>query len=108
MKRILSLLLSSFLASAAFAADADVKGLSIDGGVSADGKAKLTIEGTFGSGQAAAQKVIFSTSIRHRVAVAREKITNNLVVTLDVLQGEPKEFTLKIGGEGEIKQVTGE
>ncbi len=108
MKRILSLLLSSFLVPVAFTADVDVKDLSVNGGVAPDGKAKLTIEGTFGSPRPSDQKVLFSTGIRHHIAVSREKITNTLSVTLDVLQGDPKEFTLTIGGEGDIKQVIGE
>jgi hypothetical protein len=108
MKRILSLIALPFLASVALAADAEVKDLSINGGVAADGKARLTIEGTFGSPQADAQKAIFSTSVRHSISVTREKITHTLALGFDVLQGDPKEITLTIGGEGEIKQVTGE
>lgn len=108
MKRILSLLLMPWLTSAAFAAEAEIKDLSVNGGLGADGKAKLTIEGTFGSPRPEDQKVLFSTGVRHSIKVERDKITHNLVVTLDVLQGEPKEMALNIGGEGEIKQVTGE
>ena len=108
MKRILALFLSPLLACAALAAEAEVKDLSINGAVAADGKAKLTIEGTFGSPQSDAQKLIFSTAVRHGIAIARDKITHNLAVTLDVLQGNPKEIVLTIGGEGEIKQFTGE
>src|SRR5688572_12417683 len=108
MNRNLSLLFSSLMACASLAADVEVKDLSVNGGVAADGKARLTIEGTFGLPQSDAQKVIFSTAVRHGIKVARDKITHNLAVTLDVLQGDPKEIALTIGGEGEIKQVTGE
>ena len=90
----------------AFAQTAEVKDLSINGGV-ADGKAKLTIEGTFGA-PAGEQKVIFATGIRHWVKVSREKVRTTINATLDVLQGEPKEFALTIAGEGDIKEVTGE
>ena len=106
MKRFFTALLFPALISAGLAADAEVKGLSIDGGVAADGKARLTIEGTFGSPQAAAQKVLFSTSVRHLITISREKITHQLALSLEVLQGDPKEFALTIGGEGEIKPPT--
>ena len=90
----------------AFAQTAEVKDLSINGGV-ADGKAKLTIEGTFGA-PTSEQKVIYSTSVRQWVKVSREKIRTQIEATLDILQGEPKEFALTIAGEGDIKEVTGE
>ncbi len=89
-----------------FAQTAEVKDLSINGGV-ADGKAKLTIEGTFGA-PTSEQKVIFSTGIRHWIKVSREKVSTRIEAALDVLQGEPKEFALTIAGEGDIKEVTGE
>jgi hypothetical protein len=90
----------------AFAQKAEVKDLSIAGGV-ADGKAKLTIEGTFGA-PTAEQKVIFSTGVRHWVRVSREKVRTHIEATIDILQGEPKELALTLAGEGDVKEVTGD
>ena len=97
--------LIAFLLAPLLAAAAEVKDLSINGGV-ADGKAKLTIEGTFGAPDAE-QKVIHSTAIRHWVKASREKVRTTIEATFDILQGQPKELALTIAGEGDIKEVTG-
>ena len=108
MKRLLFLCIAPFLACSALAAEVPVKDLSVNGGLASDGKARLTIEGIFGAPAGVAEKVIYSTGVRHSIAVAPDKITHTLAVALDFLQGDPKEIALVIGGEGEIKQVTGE
>ncbi len=46
------------------------------------------------------------SSIRSKSRATKSHI--NIAVTLDILQGDPKELPLTISGEGEIKQVTGE
>src|SRR5262249_7350225 len=107
-KHLLFLLLALFLAATASAAEAPLKDLSVNGGVAPDGKARLVIAGNFGRANAGNLKVIFSTANQHYVRATREKLTHTLIVTLDILQGEPKELALTIGGEGEIKSVTGE
>ena len=103
LKHIAALILAPLCA---FAQTAEVKDLAIQGGV-ADGKAKLTIEGTFGA-PASEQKIIYSTSVRQWTRVSREKIRTTIEATLEILQGEPKELTLTLAGEGELKEVTGE
>jgi len=107
-KRILAALLVPFLAAAAIAGEAEVKDLSINGGIGGNGKAKITIEGNFNPAPADAQKVIYSTAIQQHLKVSREMIRNHLAVTFNLLQGTPKEFTLTLGGDGEIKEVTGD
>ena len=102
LQRFAAFLLAPYLA---FAQTAEIKDLSINGGV-ADGKAKLTIEGTFGAPNAE-QKVIHSTSIRHWIKVSRENVRTNIEATFDILQGQPKELVLTIAGEGDIKEVNG-
>lgn len=108
LKRILPILFAPVLLCPALAADANVKDLNINGGIAPDGKARLTIEGTFGSPSAESQKTIFSTGVQHGIRVSREKIVHTLTLAIDVLQGDPREVALVMGGEGEIKQVTGE
>src|SRR5688572_17912499 len=88
-------------------AQTELKDLSINGGVQ-DGKARLVIEAQLQGLTGDKEKVLFSTTLQHVWQIAREKHTHTIAATLDVLQGEPKEFPLTITGPGEIKKVTGE
>ena len=87
--------------------EAEIKNPAISGGV-ADGKLKVTIEGDLTGRAASKDKLIFATAVQHSIKVTRDKLTHSLAVTLDIMQGEPKELPLTITGEGKIKQVTGE
>ena len=98
------LLCSSVLAAAQ---TAEIKDPAISGGV-ADGKVRLVIEGLLNGQPGDKDKLIFSTTLQHSIKATRDKLTHNIAVTLDILQGDPKELPLTISGEGEIKQVTGE
>ncbi len=86
---------------------AEIKSPAIIGGV-ADGKLRVTIEGQLGGQPGDKDRLIFSTTLQQSIHVTRDKLTQNFAVTLDILQGEPKELPLTISGDGEIKQVTGE
>src|SRR5688572_14330757 len=88
-------------------AQTELKDLSINGGVQ-DGKARLVIEAQLHGLTGDKDKLLFSTTLQHVWQIAREKHTHTIAATLDVLQGEPKEFPLTITGPGEIKKVTGE
>ncbi len=101
--------LASFLLTAGRAAEtaAEVKSLSVNGGLE-DGKARLVIEAVLKGLSADREKLLFSTALQHTMRVTREKLSHSLVATIDVLQGEPKELTFTIAGEGEILQVSGE
>lgn len=98
--------LPSLIASA-FAADAEIKNPSINGGIN-DGKLRLVIEGPLNGQPGDHEKRIFSTAINQSVKVAREKVTSQFAVAIEILHGEPKELPLTMAGEGEIKQVTGD
>ena len=93
----------------AFAApdETEIKNPSINGGV-ADGKLRLLIEGLLHESTADRDKLLFSTALQHSIKVTHDKLVHQLTLTLDILQGDPKELPLTISGEGEIKQVTGE
>ncbi len=86
---------------------AEIKNPAISGGV-ADGKLRLTIEGLLNGQPGAKDKLLFTTTLQQSIKATRDKLTNTLALTLDILQGEPKEFPLTISGEGEIKHVTGD
>jgi len=88
------------------ASEAELKDLSIAGGVQ-NGKARLIIEGSlFGGPQQAT--ALYATTLEQLIGVTREKQTHSIKATFDLLQGDPKEFTLTLSGEGEINKVTGE
>jgi hypothetical protein len=91
----------------AFAAQAEVKDVTINGGVQ-DGKARIVIEGQFGPLTGEKEKLLFATTLQHTLFIARDKHTSTIQATFDILQGEAKEVPLVISGPGEIKQVTGE
>ena len=98
---LLFCLLSAFLATAS-AADSDAETKV------ADGKLRVVIVGLPEGKAADQEKVIFSTQVQQSIKVARDKLTYQFAVTLDILHGQPKELALAISGEGVIKQVTGD
>jgi len=85
----------------------DIKDPSISGGV-ADGKVRITVEGQLDGRSAAKDKLLFTTSLEQTIKATRDKLTNTFALTIDILQGDPKEIPFAISGEGEIKQVTGD
>ncbi len=107
LQRLAAFILAPWLAATALAAEAEIKDLAIEGGI-ADGKAKLTFEGTLGAISGDKQKLIFATSFRHWIKANRGALRHHIEATFDTLQGEPKELPLTITGEGDIKEVTGD
>lgn len=86
---------------------AEIKDPSVSGGV-ADGKMRIVIEGLLNGQPGDKDKLIFATSYQDAIKVTREKIAHDIGMTIDILQGDPKEIPFTISGEGEIKTVTGE
>ena len=84
---------------------AEVKNLSLNGGLE-DGKARLVIEAILNGQPGDQGKVIFSTALQHSIKITRDKLTDSVAATFDILAGEPKELSLTITGEGEIRQGT--
>jgi hypothetical protein len=107
MKPILALILSCLITAARAQTAAEVKNLSVNGGVE-DGKVRLVIEGLLNASGGDRGKLIFATTLQHSIRTTPDKVFHRLAVTLDVLQGEPKELPLTLNGPGEIRQVTGE
>ena len=107
-----SLLLVSLLiwsgpgAAGATSTTAEVKNLSLNGGLE-DGKARLVIEAILKGMPGDQEKAVFSTALQHSIKITRDKLTDSIAATFDILAGEPKELSLTITGEGEIRQVTG-
>ncbi len=100
-------ILAFLFALSSHCAQTELKDFSINGGVQ-DGKARFIIEAQLQGLTGDKDKLLFSTTLQHVWQIAREKHTHTITATLDVLQGEPKEFPLSITGLGEIKKVTGE
>jgi hypothetical protein len=98
------LFFSGFEASSA---TAELKNLTVNGGLE-DGKARLVIEAALNGLQGDKEKLIYATALQHSIKVARDKLSHTITAAIDILQGDPKELTLLINGEGEIRQVTGE
>lgn len=98
--------LIAFVPMIAPAAQAEVKDVTINGGVQ-DGKARIVIEGQFGPLTGEKEKVLYSTAIQQAINITRDKHTHAINVVFDILRGEPNELALTIQGQGEIKQVTG-
>jgi hypothetical protein len=93
--------------SSAADTEAEIKKPSINGAAT-DGKLRLVIEGLLNGQAGDREKLIFSTALNQSIGVAQDKLTSQFAVTIDILQGEPKELPLIISGEGEIKQVNGD
>src|ERR1035437_2955530 len=104
---LIPLLLWSGLAAArAASTTAEVKNLSLNGGLE-DGKARLVIEAMLNGLPGDREKTIFSTALQHSIKITRDKLGDSIAAIFDILAGEPKELSLTITGEGEIRQVTG-
>ena len=108
--RVVSLLMVSMLlwsgvaVARAASSAAELKNLSLNGGLE-DGKARLVIEAILKGLPGAQEKAIFSTALQHSIKITRDKLTNSIAATFDILAGEPKELALTITGEGEIHQI---
>src|ERR1035438_5213912 len=98
---------SGLIAGQAASSTAELKNLSVNGGVE-DGKARLVIEALLNRLPGDQDKAIFATALEHSIKITPEKLTDSIFATLDILEGEPKELPFTITGEGEIRQVTGE
>lgn len=98
-------LLLSFLP--ARAATAEIRDLSLNGGLQ-DGKARLVIEALLAGGGLGADKALFSTATEQAVTVGPDKVSHVVRAKIEVLQGEPAELPFVLGGEGEIRSVTGD
>ena len=83
-----------------------MKNLSINGGIE-EGKARLVIDAVLNNLPGDRDKLIYATALLQSIHAGRERLTNIITATLDILQGEPKELPLAISGDGEILRVTG-
>src|SRR6185503_10548171 len=74
------------------AEQAELKNLTVNGGIE-DGKARLVIEAQLnGFPKGESQKLLFATALEHSIRVSTEKIAHALKLTVDILQGDPKEL----------------
>ncbi len=89
------------------AAQAEIKDLSIHGGVQ-DGKARLVIDGSFAGRGDDHTPLLFATALQQTLQITREKHTHLIAATFEILSGEAKELSLTLTGEGDIKRVTGD
>jgi len=89
------------------AATAEIKDLSLNGGIQ-DGKARLVIEALLAGGGLGPDKALFSSATEQAVTVGPEKVSHVIRAKIEVLQGEPTELPFVLGGEGEIRSVSGE
>jgi hypothetical protein len=88
-------------------ATAELKNLSVTGGTS-DGKARLVIEADLNGLPREQPRLIYATTLEHSIRVARDHLAHHMAATIEIIQGDPKEIPLVIGGDGEIRDVTGE
>ncbi len=106
-----ALLLPLFLALASptFAAETktELNDVSINGGIK-DGQARLVIEARVDPKTAESERLLFATRLRHVLKIGRERHQHVVRATFDILQGTRGELPLAIGGDGEIRSVTGD
>src|ERR1041385_1139032 len=103
---LIPLLLFS-IAFSSRAAQAEIKDLSVNGGVQ-DGKARLVFEANLQGLTGDKDKLLCPTTLQHSLQISRDKHTHTIAATFDILQGEAKELPLTITGDGDIKKVTGD
>jgi hypothetical protein len=106
MKRTLGIFLAALVSLGA--EKAELKNILVNGGIE-DGKARLVIEAALqGLTAAEREKLLYATTLNQTVQITREKQTHRVAASFDILQGDPRELSLTLSGEGEIKSVTGE
>ena len=106
---LFSLILAPLLLVPSYAAEqkTELKNLSVNGGLE-EGKARLIIEAALSGLPSEKEKPIVATALEQSLKLTRDKLTDNLLATFNILQGEPAELTLTLTGEGEIRDVTGD
>src|SRR6266545_2922426 len=102
---VLTLLFSAGVSST-HAAQAEIKDLSINGGIQ-DGKARIVIDAQLKGLTDDKERLLFATALQHAMRFTRDKLEHNITATFDILQGEAKELPFTLTGDGEIKSVTG-
>jgi hypothetical protein len=102
----LTLICSLLLLSPSTQGQQELKNVSVTGGLQ-DGKARLIIEGWLNGGTQD-NKAIFATTVEDLVRVTSYKMSQEMLLTLDILDGNPKELPLAIRGDAEIRNVQGE
>ncbi len=85
---------------------AELQNLSINGGIQ-DGKASLVIEALLKGLSQDDERLIYATTIEQNVQVSADRVGHQFRVTLDIVQGQPREIPLKVTGPGEIRSVEG-
>lgn len=106
-RALLLVLLAVVVQSPARAAQAELKNLSVNGGIE-DGKARLVLEANLTGLPGDKDKALFATTLQHLLQITREKHLHTANATFEILQGEPRELSLTLAGDGEIRKVTGE
>lgn len=86
---------------------AAVKDLTLNGGIQ-DGRASLIIEAILTGSSHDDDRLIHSTAVEQITHVTPEQATHRFHLTLDILQGQPKEIPLVLSGDGEVRSVEGE
>jgi hypothetical protein len=109
--RALALLLSLLTLASAPAAEApvqaEVKNISLTGGLTEE-KARLVIEADLKGVSGDRATPIFSSAIQQTIHASLEKLVHTARLSLEVIQGQPKEFAFSLTGEGRVLNVTGD
>src|SRR6478736_9371129 len=96
-------ILSMSPATAAPDAVAQVKNLSVNGGIE-DGKARLIIEAFLNRPPSDQEKVLYATTLQHSIKVAPDELDHTFDLSFEILQGAPAELVLSAQGSGEFKE----
>src|SRR6185503_1952393 len=82
------------------AAQAELKDVSINGGIQ-DGKARLVIDASLKGLTDDKERLLFATALQHAMRLTRDKLEHKFTATIDILQGEAKELPFTLSGDGE-------
>jgi hypothetical protein len=85
----------------------EVKRATVNGELDGD-KARLVIQAELGGLGAAARPALYGAIFEHRVTVTRDEARHEVAVKVEALQGDLRELVFALGGDGEVRQVTGE
>ena len=90
-----------------FAATAEVKDVTVQGGIQ-EGKARLVIEAQLNGLSGTEAPLLFSTGLEQWIRITTVGVAQTLRASMEILQGDPRELMLTLAGEGEVTAVTGD
>jgi hypothetical protein len=102
-----SLVLAGALCAADPPPQAEVKKVTLDGQLD-DEKARLVIQADLKSLTGPREKALYGATVLDAIRVSADKVSQQIALRVEALQGELREIVLSLSGTGEVREASGE